>query len=67
MAQLRQSAIAPLINPIARQLTKRLGELPQQMRTSVLGLPLPALKDLSEALLDFMSMADLQAWLAQQG
>ncbi|PIG90857.1 hypothetical protein CSQ79_24750 [Gloeocapsopsis sp. IPPAS B-1203] len=36
------------------------------MRTSVLGLPLPALKDLSEALLDFMSMADLQAWLVQQ-
>jgi len=30
---------------------------------AVLGLPLPALEQLSEALLDFTSLADLQAWL----
>jgi len=41
---------------------KRLGELPQEMRSAVLGLLLSAL-ELSEALLDFTSVDDLQAWL----
>lgn len=43
-----------------------MGELPQEVSALVLGLPLPALKELSEALLDFTSLADLQAWLTQQ-
>jgi len=46
-----------------RLLTKRFGEIPQQMRDSISGLPLPVLQDLSEALLDFTSIAELQAWL----
>ncbi|OKH20927.1 DUF4351 domain-containing protein [Chroogloeocystis siderophila] len=32
-----------------------------------LDLPLPELEELSEALLNFTSVADLQAWLTQQG
>jgi len=63
----REEGREAMANAITRQLTKRLGELPQQVRTSVLGLPLPTLEELSEALLDFTSLADLQAWLTQQG
>ncbi|MGH1396988.1 MAG: Rpn family recombination-promoting nuclease/putative transposase [Trichormus sp.] len=48
---------------VIRQLTKRFGELSEEIRSSITGLPLPVLEDLSEALLDFTSVADLQAWL----
>lgn len=51
------------VNLIIRQLTKRFGELSEEMRSSISGLPLPVLEDLSEALLDLTSLADLQAWL----
>ncbi|OCQ91257.1 hypothetical protein BCD64_24950 [Nostoc sp. MBR 210] len=54
-------------NLISRQLTKRFGELPQEMRLSISGLPLPVLEDLSEALLDFGSIADVQVWLEVVG
>ncbi|ODH01762.1 hypothetical protein A4S05_27380 [Nostoc sp. KVJ20] len=50
-------------NLILRQLTKRFGELSQEIRSSISGLPLAVLEDLSEALLDFTSLADLQVWL----
>ncbi|MDZ8028388.1 MAG: Rpn family recombination-promoting nuclease/putative transposase [Nostoc sp. DedQUE11] len=50
-------------NLIIRLLIKRFGELPQEMRSSISGLSLPVLEDLSEALLDFSNLADLQAWL----
>ncbi|YAG11146.1 DUF2887 domain-containing protein [Nostoc sp. DSM 114161] len=50
-------------NIIIRLLTKRLGEIPQEVRSWVAGLPLPMLEALGEALLDFTSVADLQAWL----
>jgi hypothetical protein len=33
------------------------------MGAAVSGLPLPVLEELSEALLDFASLADLQIWL----
>ncbi|WP_318670481.1 DUF4351 domain-containing protein [Nostoc flagelliforme] len=33
------------------------------MCSSISGFPLPILEDLSEAVLDFTSLADLQAWL----
>jgi predicted transposase YdaD len=52
-----------MANAIARQLTKRLGQLPEEMRAAISGLSLPVLEDLSEALLDFTSLADLQSWL----
>ncbi|MES1023253.1 DUF4351 domain-containing protein [Gloeocapsa sp. BRSZ] len=48
---------------IIRQLTKRFGEVPAQMRASISSLPLPVLEELSEALLNFTSLADLQPWL----
>jgi len=49
---------------IFRLLTKRVRELPQQLRQRVENLSLQQLENLSEALLDFTSMADLQAWLS---
>ncbi|MGH1392883.1 MAG: Rpn family recombination-promoting nuclease/putative transposase [Trichormus sp.] len=52
-----------MANMISRQLTKRLGEIPQDMLSVVGGLQLPMLEELGEALLDFTSVADLQAWL----
>ncbi|OCQ90469.1 hypothetical protein BCD64_27750 [Nostoc sp. MBR 210] len=51
------------VNLVIRLLTKRFGELSEEMRSTIAGLPLPVLEDLSEALLDFTSLADLQAWL----
>ncbi len=48
---------------VLRQLTRRVGELPQQVRECVETLELEQLENLGEALLDFTSMADLQAWL----
>ncbi|PZU97121.1 MAG: hypothetical protein DCE90_08285 [Pseudanabaena sp.] len=54
------------INLVVRILTKRFGELPDEIRASISGLPLSVLEDLSEALLDFNNFADLQAWLIVQ-
>ncbi|MEI6328735.1 MAG: Rpn family recombination-promoting nuclease/putative transposase [Pseudanabaena sp. ELA645] len=51
------------INLVVRILTKRFGDLSEEMRISISGLPLIVLEDLSEALLDFVNLADLQAWL----
>lgn len=50
-------------NLITRLLTKRFGELSEEMRSLISGLPLPILEDLSEAFLDFTSLTDLQSWL----
>lgn len=51
------------LNLVVRQLTKRFGEISEKMRRQIYSLPLPVLEDLSEALLDFTSVTDLQAWL----
>ena len=51
------------VNFVTRLLTKRFGELPQEVRSLVLGLSLSRLEELGEALLDFTSVADLQSWL----
>ncbi|TAD95580.1 MAG: DUF4351 domain-containing protein [Oscillatoriales cyanobacterium] len=52
---------------IVRQLTRRLRqEISEEMRSRLANLPLLVLEDLSEALLDFATMADLQAWLEVQ-
>lgn len=48
---------------ILRLLTRRVGELPQQVREQIETLSLEQLENLGEALLEFTSMADLQAWL----
>jgi predicted transposase/invertase (TIGR01784 family) len=51
---------------ILRLLTRRVGELPQDICQQIETLPLEQLENLGEALLDFTSMADLQAWLNQE-
>ena len=51
-------------NLVIRQMTKRIGQkLSEEIVARISGLPLPVLEDLSEALLDFTTLADLQAWL----
>ncbi len=47
---------------ILRQLTRRVGELPQEVRSRIETLDLEQLENLGEALLDFQAIADLQAW-----
>ncbi|MUG97540.1 DUF4351 domain-containing protein [Scytonema sp. UIC 10036] len=51
------------VNLVVRQLNKRFGEISEELRQQIANLPLPVVEDLSEALLDFTSVADLQAWL----
>ena len=51
---------------VIRLLTKRFGELSEEIRDSISGLSLTTLENLSEALLDFTSLADLQTWLEAQ-
>jgi hypothetical protein len=49
---------------ILRLLTRRVGEVPEALRSRVEALPIEQLEELGEALLDFSSMADLERWLA---
>ncbi|MFM5981314.1 MAG: Rpn family recombination-promoting nuclease/putative transposase [Sphaerospermopsis kisseleviana] len=53
------------INLVIRLLTKRFGELSAERRAEIFDLPLSVLEDLSEALLDFTSLADLETWLTE--
>ena len=48
---------------VLRLLSRRVGELPQEARSRIESLCLEQLENLGEALLDFTSLADLQAWL----
>lgn len=50
-------------NLVIRLLSRRFGELSENLRTRIFNLPLSVLEDLSEALLDFGSLDDLLAWL----
>ena len=52
---------------VLRQLTRKVGELPESILAQVNGLPIAQLEALGEALLDFGSLAELEAWLAAQG
>jgi predicted transposase YdaD len=49
---------------VMRLLTRKVGELPEDVRQIVETLSLEELENLGEALLDFTSLADLQSWLA---
>jgi predicted transposase/invertase (TIGR01784 family) len=53
------------LNLVMRQLTRRLGELPEESKNNIAGLSLTNLENLGEALLDFTSLQDLQTWLSQ--
>lgn len=50
-------------NLVFRLLSRRFGELSQELRERISNLPLSVLEDLSEALLDFSSLDDLLTWL----
>lgn len=51
---------------VTRQLTRRLRqELSEEMRSRLVSLPLSTLEDLSEALLDFTNLSDLEQWLTE--
>ena len=45
-----------------RLLTRRVGEIPEAMRSRLDTLLIDQLENLGEALLDFRSIADLEAW-----
>ncbi|MEH2025392.1 Rpn family recombination-promoting nuclease/putative transposase [Nostoc sp.] len=62
-AEGREEGREVMANAISRLLTKRLGELSEEMRSSISGLSLSVLADLSDALLDFTTLTDLQSWL----
>ncbi len=50
---------------IFRLLNRRVGELPERVRSQIEVLPLDELEALAEALLDFSGLPDLEAWLAK--
>jgi hypothetical protein len=52
---------------ILRLLNRRVGALPESVRSHIEGLSIEQLNDLGEALLDFSGLADLETWLAQHG
>jgi predicted transposase/invertase (TIGR01784 family) len=54
------------VNLVVRQLKKRFGEISEELRQKISNLPLAVVEDLSEALLDFTSVTDLEAWLEAQ-
>lgn len=49
---------------ILRQLTRRVGELPQEVLDRIETLSLEQLENLGEALLDFQASADLETWFS---
>ena len=49
---------------ILRQLARRVGELPLEIRSQVEALSIEQLELLGEALLDFTGLPDLQQWLS---
>lgn len=51
---------------IMRQLTRRLGLLSPELQQQVHSLSLEQLEDLSEVLLDFRVIAELDSWLQDQ-
>ena len=53
------------VDVILRQLKKRFGNLSEDIQSSISALPLTALEELSEALLDFSDVSEVQNWLAE--
>ena len=51
------------ITVVVRQLTRRIGTIPDAVRSQIQVLPLTQLENLAEALLDFTNLNDLEAWL----
>jgi predicted transposase YdaD len=51
---------------VLRQLMRRFGTIPSVAETQIRSLPLAQVEFLGEELLDFSSLADLDAWLESQ-
>ncbi|GAA6616960.1 hypothetical protein NUACC26_027680 [Scytonema sp. NUACC26] len=51
---------------VLRQLNRRFRTLDSQLQQQIQNLSVSSLEDLAEALLDFTTVADLQAWLPAQ-
>ena len=60
---LKQGKIGEAVNLVMRLLTKKFGQISPENRSFISGLSLPVLEDLSEALLDFNHLNDLEIWL----
>ena len=54
------------VDVILRQLRKRFGNLSEDIQSSISALPLTVLEKLSEALLDFTDVSEVQSWLAKR-
>lgn len=52
---------------ILRLLPRKVGALPESMRSQIEALSISQLEALGEALLDFSSLSDLETWLMEQG
>ncbi|MBD2255082.1 DUF4351 domain-containing protein [Nostoc parmelioides] len=63
---MRQGVQQGELTLILRQLNRRLGEINPQLQERIQGLSTAELEDLGEALLDFTSTADLEAWFASR-
>ena len=50
---------------VIRLLNRRCGQLPIAQQTQVRSLPIKAIENLAEALLDFKGMDDLEIWLRE--
>ncbi|MBD2136741.1 DUF4351 domain-containing protein [Anabaena sp. FACHB-1237] len=58
-----QGQIGEAINLTIRLLTRKFGDIGEEKRSLICGLLLSVVQDLSEALLDFNNVHDLQVWL----
>ena len=58
-----QGKIGEAVNLVMRLLTKKFGQISLEKRSFISNLSLPVLEDLSEAILDFNNLNDLQVWL----
>ena len=52
---------------LTRQLTRKLGPLPEAIEEQINQLSLEALETLGEAIFDLSALSDLEAWLAENG
>ena len=50
---------------VLKQLTRKLGTITPEMWSRLSSLTIDRVESLGEALLDFISIADLEAWLSQ--
>jgi Domain of unknown function (DUF4351) len=70
--QWRQSAVKEgeqtgKFDLVLRQLNRRIGELTDSLKEVVQALPLSDVEELGQALLDFATVEDLEAWLEAHG